>query len=265
MTHWKTTIMLATCFLTSTWGQQPAPEIPSDAHFLNDGTFYSYDSKHDEARDDFATYRQSHPDDLLSHTREFYDHFFDAREKHRTKEQYRDLLQEVDNAIGLFEVEGEKCTGTDQKILTDSGLNCEYIGAALYSFREALRASNQWYMLNFFSNRADDEKFLKHAKLSGTLQARFLVATHDYIKFQHLHIGNLQSIFKELKTALADTSPFADDVWFYLLNLEKTDPAAAQFFKDYPIEMIKARLAAKYPDNSAIQGEAKSYDSHSSR
>ena len=137
--RWKFNIfLLAACLLTPACGSQRASKQSSDAQLFLRAVALSYDGGHNEARRLFEQYRQGHPNDLLVPMRVGYDHLFDVHAAKMSKEEYRDLLGKEDAAIALFEkkqIENRPCGGTDLAGIAGDALDCDSVGAALYSFR----------------------------------------------------------------------------------------------------------------------------------
>ena len=269
-----TIFLLAVCLSAPVFGSQSVAEHLSDTQLFRTAVVLSYDGNHNAAREKFDEYRKSHPDDLLVPIRVFYDHLFDVHASKMDKDEYQRLLHEADVAIALFE--SKKCAGTDLAGIAGDTLDCDYVGAALYSFRAVLRVKNEsaiWKLKNSKVLRADDNSFFFYARRSRSLQAQFLLGVHEYEISQSILgfiTGDPRDRDEALKTigrSLASRSPFADDVWFYVLRLELKNQDGAQFFiKDHPPAAIIAMLQPKYPHNrmfgDGLSSFSDSFESH---
>ncbi|HUC31244.1 MAG TPA: hypothetical protein VMR99_00970 [Candidatus Paceibacterota bacterium] len=251
--------ILAVCFSASAPGQQITSDTSSEVQAFQHAAWLSYDGKHDDTRTEFAKYKQSHPDDLLSTVRLSYDYLFDTRSK-MSRAEYHDLLHKVNDAIALFEL--KKCAGTDLAGIAGNTLDCDYLGAALYSFRMALQMKNEkfyWGIMHLTALQADDDHFFLYARRSdnaGILQSRFLLGVHEY-ELSQSGIGShtrdphdRADALALIRASLLGTSPFADDQWFFVLDFENKNPNdVPACFKDYPRDAVIARLHSEYPDN----------------
>lgn len=267
-------VMLVACFLAPASISEVGPEHSPDVTVFLQAVTLSYDGQHDAARAKFGEYRERHPEDLLVPIRVFYDHLFDVRLSKMDKGEYQDLLHQVNDAITLFEAKG--CAGTDLTGIAGDTLDCDYIGAALYSFRAVLRIKNEsalWKFQNRNLLRADDDEFFLYAKRSKSLQSQFLLGVHEYELSQSL-IGSFirdphdrDHGLRTIEGSLASMSPFADDGWFYVLRIElKNQDGAALLIKDHPPAAIIARLQPKYPHNrmfgDGLTSFTDSFESH---
>ena len=237
------------------FGFQDAPKQSGDVYAFLNAVALSYNNYHPQAREEFQKYKQAHPNDLLSRLRMLYDRTSDVHFKDMDQTNYKDLLVDVDDAIGIFEAKA--CAGIDLAGIAENTLDCDYVGAALYSFRVALLVGNEGYVWKFKHRkvlRADDDKFFYHAKRSKSLQAQFLLGVHE----NELSKSALGGVTKDpndrhegleiIRRSMKDGSPFADDIWFYVLRQEIDDPAVAKSFPEASPIAIITRLQAKYPN-----------------
>jgi hypothetical protein len=184
------------------------------------------------------------------------------------KDEYHRLLGNVNGAIERFELT-KKCAGTDFAGIAGDALDCDYAAAALYSLREVLRLKNEstlWKIENRKMLHADDGLFFFYARRSQSLDAQFLLGIHEYELSQSIarfiinDPDNLNEALETIKRSFASKSPFADDVWFYVLRMElKGQDGAQAFVKDYPPAKIIARLQPKYPHNRIFQESLNSF------
>ena len=254
--RWNLMIPVLFWFIpVAAFGFQDAPKQSGDVYAFLNAVALSYNNYHPQAREEFQKYKQHHPDDLLSRLRMLYDRTSEVHFKDMDQTRYKDLLLEVDEAIDLFEINA--CVGTDLAGIAENTIDCDYIGAALYSFRVALLAGNEswrWKVVHRKVLRADDDKFFYHAKRSKSLQAQFLLGVHENELSKSVLGGvtndpnDRHEALKLIRNSMKDGSPFADDIWFYVLRQEIDDPAVARSFPEVPPAVIIARLQAKYPN-----------------
>jgi hypothetical protein len=270
--------LLAVCVSAPAFGSQGASAQSGDVSVFLEGVRLSYNGQHEEAQAKFGEYERNHHDDLLVPLRSGMNQLFDVRSSKMSKDEYHELLGDISNAIILLET--KKCVDTDLQGIAGGTLDCDYVGAALYSFRAALRMKNErwyWVINNRKMLRADDDQFFYYAKRSKSRQALFLIGVHEYELCQSV-LGSVTGDPHDCKEALAtinrsldDESPFADDIWFYVLRLEfrdlksQKDDGGGYFEKDHPWAAIVARLYPKYPRNRLLQESPDSYtDSYES-
>ncbi len=260
--RWKSLTMLILWwyFSATAFGQDDVAQRKQqdDTHVFLEGVALSYNGDHAAAREKFQEYDRNHPDDLLGPLRMFYDRFFDVHSSKMDEKQYRDLLRDVNRTISIFETKG--CTGTDLREIAGDTLDCEYVGAALYSFREVLFLKNHW-ILNLKAELADDKNFSIHAGRSASLQAAFLMGVHEYEKSEHFFGRGREEAIRKISAALGDKSPFKDDIWFFVLRTESQNKEGMDdIAKRYPSGEISARLKAKYPDNRIFRDSTDSFE-----
>ncbi len=242
---------------------------------------YSYEAYHPGAREMFRQYKSVHPDDFLSVIRMDYDYLFDVN---ASPAEYAALLQDVDTAIARFEAlkyAGTPCAGTDLKGIARGALDCNYIGAALYSFREAIRIKKDGKFADWNANGVDDRQFFSYARTSasaGCIQAKFLLAVHEYEAGNATLAGiphiipwvlrtkgvpaDRDDAVRKLAHALAanDQSPFADDIRFYVLRIELQHKyGAEELSKEFPPAALIAQLQPKYPHNRMFEDGLESF------
>lgn len=266
-----TSLLLAACLSAPALSVQPRPSAvrtPDEMLFL-DAVALSYNGQHDAARKEFEEYQRRHPDDLLVPIRLVEDQLFDVNLKPDAA-TYDRLLGIVDAAIGTYV--SKQCSGTDLRGIGNGALDCDYAGAALYSFRVALRIKRDGKFANWSENGADDKQFRTLAERSfaetGSCQAEFLLGVHEYeasgATVWHLPAAWLlrkkgipvdqEHAIRMIQAALGDKSPFADDVWFYVLWVEiKNKPGADEFAKKFSEAAIVTRLYPKYPHNRLLE------------
>ncbi len=237
--------------------------------------YYSYGAYHPGAREMFRQYKSVHSDDFLSVIRMDYDYLFDVN---AAPAEYAALLQDVDTAIARFEAlkhEGTPCAGTDLKGIARGALDCDYIGAALYSFREAIRIKKDGKFADWDANGVDDRQFFAYARASasaGCIQAKFLLAVHEYEAGNATLAGiphiipwvlrkkgvpaDRDDALGKLAHALAanDQSPFADDIRFYVLRIElQRKYGAEELSRIFPAAALIGQLQPKYSHNRMFQ------------
>jgi hypothetical protein len=264
--RWKATMFLfwfAVCLSAPADGfQWGASEDTSGAQIFFQAVALSYDGNHQVARKKFAEYQLNHPDDLLAPIRVSYDHLFDVNLSKMTKGDYDDLIKAMDSAIAIFE--SKRCAGTDLRQLAGDTLDCDYVGAALYSARVVWRIKRDGAFHNRSENGADDKQFFVHAERSKSPQAKFLLGIHEYeasnakwhgigaswaLKLHGTPVDQDEAI-RNIEASFANESPFADDVWFYVLRLElQHKPGAETLAKNHSPASIIARLQPKHPHN----------------
>jgi len=229
-----------------------------DAQVFLEALALSYNGDHVAARQKFQEYGRNHPDDLLGPLRIFYDRFFDVHSSKMDEKQYRELLRDVNRAISIFETKA--CTGTDLREIAGNTLDCEYVGAALYSFREVLFLKNHW-ILNLKAEVADDRNFFLHASRSASLQAVFLVGVHEYEKSEHFFGKGREQAIQKISASLNDKSPFRDDIWFFVLRMEAQKKDGMDgIARRYSAGGISARLKASYPNNRFFRDSTDSFE-----
>lgn len=269
---------------TAARGQHPSERTHTGTATQNDTALFrsavmdSYDGQHETARRDFAEYEALHPDDLLARLRNLYDHQFDTRPDVPSN-AYGAVMKEADDAIKIYEHVG--CAGTDIRGLTGGTVDCAYIGAALYSFREVWRFEHaHFYRLPFVFGKIkdDDRKFFACTRVSHAVQTQFLLGVHEYemsrvaavpftaSKLKGAHIPfDRDDALRKMTSALVDTGPFADDVWFYLYHLERNhekEAWAKELVEAHPLQSMRQRLEAKYPDNRVLWDGSDLYASY---
>lgn len=263
-----------------------APALDQSTKTFPEGVRLSYDGDHQEARREFLAYKKAHPDDLLSALRLDYDYLFDVN---TSEGEYGSLLRDADAAIGIFEAEkraGTPCSGTDLKGIAGDTLDCDYVGAALYSFRVAIRIKKDGKFADWKEDGEDDRQFFAYAVPSaraGCVQAEFLLAVHEYEASSARVLGapllvpwilkkkgipvDRDDALRNLVASLRDKSPFADDVRFYILRIELEHKEGDQELekKASPAALI-AILQPKYPHNRMFEDSLDSFsDSFESR
>ncbi len=119
--------------------------------------------------------------------------------------------------------------------------------------------------------RQDKDKFLLAANSSHSLQALFLLGLCEYElsgqpwytrivvrKFAHLPTDRRHAVATILKSLEGNPSPFADDIWFFIFEMEcrcgghqpKYD--GKEFVGKYPLKQVFEYLRTKYPQNLEI-------------
>jgi hypothetical protein len=263
-------VLLTTCLSVFAFARQGASERSTDAQTFLAAQNLSDGGHHDEARARFRQYKQDHPQDLLVPLRMGYDYLLDSRP--RTGQQahadYLTALGFVSDAIRTFEKNGNTCVGTDIQGISNGTIDCNYVGAGLYSLREALILKNETKHIH----EMDDDRHLRaYAGWSGSPQSKFLLGVHEYeesiIRYKGIRIAPFIAVFERttidqndglnlIASSLTKETVFSDDGWFYVLKLEiDRRPGYERFAKDprYSIDAIKKRLRAKYPDNGILK------------
>jgi hypothetical protein len=260
-------LFFAIFFFTPGLLAEKRPEVRSEDGILvfMRGIALSYSGRHAEAQKEFEEYRRAHPDDLLVYLRIGYDRFLGRRSEDISRDEYRRLVDFMNEAIGKYEKIG--CSGTDLKSLAGSTLDCPYIGAALYSLRMTLVGkSDSWRKVG-----KDRDRFLQCAKQSRSHQALFLLGVYEYEpsrqvwpirfalqRFAHVptdHAHAVATIFRSLE---GEPSPFADDIWFFVFDAEcacdgMSGKADNAFVEKYPLKQVFEYLHARYPGNNKLK------------
>ena len=221
----------------------------------------SYDGRHAAAREEFREYQERHPDDMFVPVRILYDHLFDIHDAGLEGGEYAALLAMMNGAISRFARVG--CAGTDLQGIGNGMLDCNYVGAALYSSREALYLAFHgtfWRMMHKDIIGADDRQFFFYVHQEHpSVQTMFLEGLHEYeagnsawslvLKMENIPTS-MDDALRIVSGTFGDESPFADDVWFFALRTELERKAGAERIERiHPPAEIIARLQPKYPDN----------------
>ncbi len=120
--------------------QNPA----GDALLFLEGLNLSYNNRYAEATAKFQEYRGLHPDDPLVTLRILCNRFFETNHgRNLSKEDYRKFIIEISTAIEAYEK--KDCYAIDFAT-TGRSIDCDYVGAALYSLRAALHAQEMSYL-----------------------------------------------------------------------------------------------------------------------
>lgn len=264
----KALFWLVMCLSALAVGQQPgkkaAAKFTPDEQEFRDANTLSRNGKHEEARKEFTDYQGKHPDDLLVPVRVAYDYLFDVGFPLKDKSEFGSLVDDMDKAIQKFELlKSQGCPGT---YLAEGTLDCDYIGAALYSTRVVLRIKRDGGALKSKDlNAADDNQFFFYAHRSKSVQAQFLLGVHEYQasmatwlgvpaawalkKFRKTPVDRDEGL-RLIVASLKDQSPFVDDVWLFILDVEIENKSGADMLaKEYSSAAIIARLQPKYPNN----------------
>ncbi len=213
------------------------------------------------AREEFREYRERHPDDMLVPVRVLYDHLFDVRDMGMSRGEYDALIVMLNGAISRFTRIG--CAGTDLRGIGRNMLDCNYVGAALYSSREALHLAfhgTLWRLMHKDVIGADDRRFFFYIRQPHpSAQTMFLAGLHEYeasnsgwslmLKMKNIPT-DMDDALRIVSGAFGDKSPFADDVWFFALRTElERKPGGDRIERIHPPAEIIARLQPRYPDN----------------
>lgn len=265
--RWQSAVWcaLAVCLSASALGNKGASRrhepAGDDIRLFHRALRDSYDGKHAVAREEFREYQERHPDDMLVPVRVLYDHLFDVHDADMDRGEYRALLAMMNAAISRYARVG--CAGTDLQGIGNGTLDCNYVGAALYSSREALYLAfhgTLWRLMHKDLIGADDRRFFFYVhQAHPSAQTMFLEGLHEYeasnsgwslvLKMKNIP-ASTDDALRIVLAAFEDKSPFADDIWFFALRTElERKPGAERIERIHPPAEIIARLQQKYPDN----------------
>ena len=198
-----------------------------------------------------------------------YDRFFDKVSLQAPGARER-LLKETDLAINRYE--DGSCDAENLKAIAGPGVDCAYVGAALYSFRSGLYAQDSsWH------KALDDRvRFLECAKDSAVPQAVFLEGMAEYevslqsrwkrwgARFAGVPSNEKHSLELVAQGLDGNASPFVDDIWFFIFDTEQNylrqkketghhDGADERLLAAYSFEQVSGYLASKYPENPRLK------------
>jgi hypothetical protein len=247
---------------------------PNDIASLMRAVDLSYRNQYPSAGERFLAYHAKHPEDSLASLRMFYNRLFETNHGSAlSSREYDQFIDDVTVAIGTYEAPGNGCRAVDF-VVVGHGLDCAYVGAALYSLRMALYA-RQW---SFRKAGADRKRFLEYAARSSAPQRLFLKAMEEYQLSRRLWgerwMLNRKGIPTDydhavenlLQSLRGNDSPFVADILMTVLRIEREsngrnpcdpnrkvkDAAVRKLLAEYPPVRVLESLRY-YADNVEVR------------
>ena len=254
------------------WTRRPTTSCSSWAsHSL-------YNNHYEESTEKLREYQTKHPDDYLAALCIFYNRFFESGHGKALKSvQYHQLLAELTTTIAAYEK--KDCHGINFATFGRS-LDCEYVGAALWSLKLVLRGEVEgWIHVG-----EERRKFADYAERSVSPQTLFLLGVYEYKISQQGWPKRLaartivgaptdrdHAVAMLLKSLKNNESFFADEARLALLGVEKDiadgknpcnltsrgkSQAVRELVESYPPRILFDYLRSRYPEHKDVRGFA---------